>query len=365
MALVRKPNSPFWYIVFREGGKQVWRSTKCEVKADAEAIEARMSENRKKAARERRIRELIGEPEESPVVAVIKRQRTEAFQQIAAPPPSPSLADAWAKFRLLKPDANPTALKHWGLFSKWAATRPGVANLGDVTVTVAMDYLLDNYGEAAGKSYNNARSGLSAIWRVFGVMGAENVWLKIPNRENDPTSYRAFTNDEVSRIIAAATGFWRPAIITAVHTGLRKIDVMHLRRDEVFPDGHAEVMPKKTKKHGRAVFIHLHREVIEALGSIPNQGVYYFPEAVKQYDTGSFNLYFSTLLAGLGIGDTADGKASFHSLRATFITRCEESGVDRRVIQGIVGHKSPMMTEHYSQDHKSGQVITGLDSYMK
>ena len=61
--------------------------------------------------------------------------------------------------------------------------------------------------------------------------------------------------------------------------------------------------------------------------------------------------------------DSKEGKASFHSLRATFITRCEEHGIPRQVLQGIVGHKSPMMTELYSQDKESGKVLRTLPTF--
>ena len=38
----------------------------------------------------------------------------------------------------------------------------------------------------------------------------------------------------------------------------------------------------------------------------------------------------------------------FHSLRHTFVSRCVAAGVDRAVVQALVGHSTARMTEHYT-----------------
>ena len=62
------------------------------------------------------------------------------------------------------------------------------------------------------------------------------------------------------------------------------------------------------------------------------------------------------------VSDDRHCKASFHSLRSTFITNCEERGISRSAIQGIVGHGSPHMTERYSEDKKSGIILKYMPS---
>ena len=47
--------------------------------------------------------------------------------------------------------------------------------------------------------------------------------------------------------------------------------------------------------------------------------------------------------------DTAAGKASYHSLRATFISKLDEAGVPVTITDAITGHASQGMHARYSQ----------------
>ena len=70
--------------------------------------------------------------------------------------------------------------------------------------------------------------------------------------------------------------------------------------------------------------------------------------------------YIQNLFKTCKVLDTKDGKASFHSLRATFITRCEEAGIPRSAIRGMVGHVSDVTTDNYSQDKVTPRLILNL-----
>ena len=66
---------------------------------------------------------------------------------------------------------------------------------------------------------------------------------------------------------------------------------------------------------------------------------------------------FGKILTDCNIVDDARGNVGFYSIRHTFVTQAEESGVDRKIIQGIVGQGSPVMTGHYSHDIKTIKQI--------
>jgi integrase len=55
---------------------------------------------------------------------------------------------------------------------------------------------------------------------------------------------------------------------------------------------------------------------------------------------------FRRILDAAGI---AGGKTGYHSLRTTFVTRCESAGIPRPLIQSMVGHSAGQMTGHYSE----------------
>jgi integrase len=55
----------------------------------------------------------------------------------------------------------------------------------------------------------------------------------------------------------------------------------------------------------------------------------------------------------------------FHSIRHTFVTVNEELGTDRKVIQGVVGHGSPLQTGHYSHDKRSSIALGKMPSLLQ
>ncbi|OGV21107.1 MAG: hypothetical protein A2X47_05645 [Lentisphaerae bacterium GWF2_38_69] len=74
---------------------------------------------------------------------------------------------------------------------------------------------------------------------------------------------------------------------------------------------------------------------------------------------------FGKILDKCNIKSNARGNVGFHSLRHTFVTLAEESGIDRRIIQGVVGHGSPVMTGHYSHDLKCIREIDKMPSLLE
>lgn len=58
--------------------------------------------------------------------------------------------------------------------------------------------------------------------------------------------------------------------------------------------------------------------------------------------------YGEPLIREAGEGDTQAGKASFHSLRATFISMMDEAGAPQAVTDSITGHAPQTMHARYS-----------------
>jgi integrase len=52
----------------------------------------------------------------------------------------------------------------------------------------------------------------------------------------------------------------------------------------------------------------------------------------------------------------------FHSLRHSFISMCAMNNVPLSVVQSLVGHSSPLMTQHYSHSNRLAeqQAIAAL-----
>ena len=225
-----------------------------------------------------------------------------------------------------------------------------------ISAQEAMRYLDGRGGKA--KTFNNLKSRLSAIWSL-GAIGAgisANPFSGIPSKPvaADAEHYRAFSREECRRILDAACPYWHCLALISLHTGMRLESCRRLSPEHI-GGNLIEIMPGKTARFGRAVRIPLTKPLANFLAGLqPEAGMPFCSCFPPVFHKGSRDkAYFKALLDSLGIKDTKDGKANFHSLRATFITLARESGMRDDVLRGIVGHTSVDVTDLYSHDTAS------------
>ena len=185
---------------------------------------------------------------------------------------------------------------------------------------------------------------------------AESPFARIPNRSLSSKHQRPFTEAEFIRIYHAAQEPWKTAVLIAWFTGLRQKDVFLLRWDQIEGDV-LTTLPAKTARFGRAVQIPIHPQLSEALQKLPRCGARVLGAWGYDPDAASFKRAFGDLLRSLGIRDNIHGKVVFNSLRDSFITRCDEAGIPRHAIRGIVGHTEDNMTDLYSHDLTSARQV--------
>lgn len=268
-----------------------------------------------------------------------------------------ALADALeaaGKYKVL----GATTIKHFRAFVRDVDMR----YMDEVTPDSAFEYLNSRCSsESSGKSFNNIKSALNTVFRLTLLDSGlqESPFARIPNRTLASKHQRPFTEEEFIRIYHAAEEPWKTAVLIAWHTGLRQKDVFLLRWDQI--DGDILVTtPAKTARFGRSVRIPLHPQLAVALDQLPRNndrvlGAWkYSPKNV------SFQLYFGKLLQNLGILDGEQGIVTFNSLRDSFVTRCDEAGIPRHAIRGLVGHVSDNQTDLYSHDLASARLIQNL-----
>lgn len=235
--------------------------------------------------------------------------------------------------------------------------------MDEVTPEIAFEYLCSKSPEdTSGKNFNNIKSALNAVFRLTLLDSGmdESPFSKIPNRSLSSKHQRPFTESEFIRIYNAAQEPWKTAVLIAWFTGLRKKDVFLLRWEQI--DGDVlTIMPAKTARFGRAVQIPVHPQLAEALQNLPRCGDRVLG-AWGDYDpnASTFKGAFADLLRTLGITDNIHGKVVLNSLRDSFITRCDEAGIPRHAIRGIVGHTEDNMTDLYSHDLTSARQVQRL-----
>lgn len=202
------------------------------------------------------------------------------------------------------------------------------------------------------------------VWRTL-LLGDE-VWRGIcPTAESAKRHefYRRLTMDEVRRVVsqlqAAATPQGRALadmVTIGFYTGLRLSDVAELERAEVSPDGcFLHIQPNKlrhSKPRRLAIpLIHAARACVQRrLSSIPyiiggGERDFLFPEMVGRRPSRMLCAAFRAC----GIRRQENGRASFHSLRATFISMMDEAGVPPYITDAITGHAGGGMHARYTQ----------------
>ncbi len=159
--------------------------------------------------------------------------------------------------------------------------------------------------------------------------------------------------EEINKLLANCCEHLRPIVIVALHTGMRKGEILGLRwRDIDIKRGIIHLLDTKngekrdvpmneiTQKTIISVFKHLDTQYIfcnnegHSYGDIKKS----FLTAIKKSDIVDFH---------------------FHDLRHTFASQLVMSGVDLNTVRELLGHKSLEMTlrySHLSPDHKKRAV---------
>lgn len=293
----------------------------------------------------------------------------------AAPPPTFNTGtgrlrlDAMVKVASERREVTP---RHAKAFARFVEAVSPLRYADEITPTIALDYLDRNFTNA--KTYNNNLSMLNVIFRACVVRAGlyASPLTDIPPRLNrEVEHFRPLTVDEFRAIFAAAAEPWKTAALIAWHTGLRSETCFRLSWSHIDEaDRSFTITPGKTARFGRAVYVPIHPELWLHLNTLtrptdPLQPILSQWQRYIHFPGHKNQTYFAGMLDALNIRDTSEGKASFHSLRASFITRCDEAGIDRRATRGIAGQRSDYITDLYSHDRETAKQILALPGALK
>lgn len=233
---------------------------------------------------------------------------------------------------------------HWRRFAEWAARQPGLRYLDDVRATHARAYVETLTGASATR-----RAHLHACRRVWTVVaplhdiqGTPWSGIRIAGKGDHRP---ALTTTQLERLIAAAEGEYRVAIIVGAYTGLRYSDVAHLEWAAVGADS-IRLEPHKTRRAGITVEIPLHPRVAAALATLPRSGPHVFPELVESYPRERHLGRFAVLARAARLPPGA----TYQSLRHTFVTRLAEAGIPEDVRRRLAGHSNARTHDGYTHD---------------
>lgn len=197
----------------------------------------------------------------------------------------------------------------------------------------------------------------------------ENVFARVDLVKTKRADRRAFTLQEVKRILEVCGEEWRGLVLFGFYTGQRLGDIARLTWQNV--DLHAGEMRLITRKTQRRLIIPLPRPLVRYLLTLPandNPEAPLFPNAANAA-TSTLSRQFSEILASIGLavsasassgkpshGGTGKGRdarrrtggLSFHCLRHTTTSALKSAGVNNAVAMELIGHESEAISRTYT-----------------
>ena len=297
-----------------------------------------------------------------------------------ANPPAP-LIKVWSMYLSSesRPQSGPLTLReyesHWDALHNWLKDHhPEARLLRDVTAKNAEGFIkhLAIEKQLSGNRINKHSSFLKTLFRVLGkdAKVKDNPFEGIQRRNQLPHSKRPLTIEEIRAAIERAEGELQTMLMLGTFTGLRMADCATLLWGEVdMARSIIRRVPRKTARKGKVVIIGLPEVLATHLARLPRKGPYVMPDTAALYarDQRALVLKVQRHLESCGIRTTQpgtgfevkDGKeihsgkravvdVGFHSLRHSFVSLHAQAGTSQPILQQLVGHGSPIMTEIYT-----------------
>ena len=354
--------SRFWWASwYGPDGRQMWRSTKCTDRNDAMQVLAKWEGVTNRARdgllTEEQVRRVAADIYLRATGDTVKRQTVKEF------------LEGWAKRKELEiADSSAAEYKHVGDGFIESIGKRAEKDMSLVTpsqVTAWRDGLARRL--AAG-SVNKHLKILRGAWNQAardGLVTANpfTAVQTLKGRKSFETTRRAFTLDEIRRILRVADGEWRGIILFGLYTGQRLSDITGLTWNQI--DTAEGVVRYVTGKTGAVLDLPLAAPLLDWIGKAtvpktPNAPV--FPQA-DGCTVSQNSKAFAKILVATGLRkELPDHKAhkqgrnskretsevTFHCLRHTATSLLKNAGVSDVVAREIIGHKTEAISRAYT-----------------
>lgn len=254
------------------------------------------------------------------------------------------------------------------------AVRELLAHLGDkqnrhmdtITLRDLTAFRDTSAGRVSGTTVNKYVKILSGAWRAAMKDGLlrENIFARVDLAKSSKSTRRAFTLDELKRVLTARDDEWRGIVVTGLYTGLRLGKICDLTwRDVDLQAGELRTFTNKTNKPHPVPIAKVLQDYLLTLSASDDPDTPIFPRAAALASQTRSNQFADILsAAGLqkarthvktedGEGRNAERKASrlsFHCLRHTATSLLKNAGVSNVVAMEIIGHDSEAVSRIYT-----------------
>lgn len=245
------------------------------------------------------------------------------------------------------PSASQDDYQRWLRYlSEWAI-RKNISTPCKLTRKGAEESITDLFG--ANISRDRIQRFYRRVWRTLGW--DETIWRPLfSDSQERQEHYRRLEMGEIKRLLKYLEETDRELhdmVIVGYYTGLRLSDVAELERSEF--DARRQmlrIVPNKVRtRKPHALSIPLVREALKIVSSGLTRRRYLFSEKARRRPSRQIVKAFRWCR----IGKKGNGRASFHSLRATFISLMDEAGIQPYLTDSITGHAAGGMHARYTQ----------------
>ncbi len=194
-------------------------------------------------------------------------------------------------------------------------------------------------------------------WNLISENGLKEI-RRVKLLKGEIKRLRYLSDDEANWLVSNCEPYLRPIVMTALNTGMRKSEILHLTWDRVDLKNRIILLDKT--KNGERREIPVNDTLFNALSCIvrnlKTDYVFYNPDTLKPfYD---IKKSWQRALAKTHILDFR-----FHDLRHTFASSLVMKGVDLTTVKELLGHKDVKMTLRYAHLAKShiSEAVSVLD----
>jgi integrase len=365
-SLRRFPRTRFWFACFQgPHGERLQRSTKQTDRRKAQKVadqyEHAAREARAGALTERQARKVISEIYS---LATKQQLRGDSIHEFFT---------QWPE-RVRVESGHKTIIRYQGVVRRFLAflghrATLSIAHLSSVDITRFRDHLAKLHSPASvNLSLAAIQSGLSRAFddRLVDTNECARV-RRLADDQSRSQQRRAFTEDELKKILAACDIEWRGMVLTSLYTGARLGDVSLLRFENI--DFSSRELIFKSEKTGRQQAVPIAAPLFKHLSSLAPNGSRdpLFPRAFatrqRGVPTGSLSNQFRRILERADIVEHRDNHTvlskgrdarresaglGFHCLRHTATSLLKSVGTSDVVAREIIGHDSTAVSRIYT-----------------
>ena len=361
-SLHRRPNTKYWWAAwYGPDGRQIYRSTKCTDRNDAAQVlaawEKVASRARAGVLTEEQVRRVAADMFFRATGDTVKRATVKEF------------LDGWLRRKEL--ELADSSLSEYRRIAKEFQEGIGKRAEKDISLVTPAQVSSWRDGLAARLAAHTVNKAIKALRGAWSQAAKEGLTTSNPfktvdlvkGRKTFETTRRAFTLEEMRRILKVADGEWLGIILFGLYTGQRLSDITGLAWNQI--DTAEGVVRFVTGKTGAVLDLPLARPLLDWIGKAkvpksPNAPL--FPEADACTVSQNSKAFAKILVAaglrkelpnhkGAGKGRNAKREASevtFHCLRHTATSLLKNAGVSDVVAREIIGHKTEAISRAYT-----------------